>query len=227
MILSDFHMHSTFSDGSLTIAELVDLYGKKGFDAIAITDHLCDDNTFLGKAAHILDRSLNQYNFQNYLNEMWVQAKRAKAEYDMVLIPGIEITKNSFVHANSAHILALGISSWVDPNSSIVEICQQIKMQGAVSIAAHPVSTKKIEPQTYHLWNHRSYFCNHFDAWEVASGPHIFEQVANTHLPMIANSDLHNPTQFSSWKTEVKSSKTQMDILTAIKKQNLKFKFIH
>ena len=38
--LGDLHMHSTFSDGKLTIPELVDLFGSRGFGVIAITDHL-------------------------------------------------------------------------------------------------------------------------------------------------------------------------------------------
>jgi hypothetical protein len=42
MILADLHIHSTFSDGKLTIPQLVDFYGRRGFGAIAITDHLCE-----------------------------------------------------------------------------------------------------------------------------------------------------------------------------------------
>lgn len=226
MILGDFHIHSTYSDGALSIAELVDLYGKKGFGSIAITDHLCDNQSLLGKAAHALDRTLHKGNFANYLNELKIQSLRAKNEYNMTVIAGVEITKNSFIHANSAHILGLGIDKWIEPNQSIEHICRDIKSQNGISIAAHPVSTKKFEPQTYHLWNHRQKYCDLFDAWEVASGPHIFEQVANTHLPMIANSDFHTPHHFSSWKTQVKSGNSKKDILAAIKKQDLKFKYI-
>ena len=47
MFLADLHVHSNFSDGALSIPELVDLYGLQGFGAIAITDHICESNTFL------------------------------------------------------------------------------------------------------------------------------------------------------------------------------------
>ena len=47
MFICDFHIHSQYSDGQLTIPEIVDLYGKEGFGAIAITDHICDDKSFL------------------------------------------------------------------------------------------------------------------------------------------------------------------------------------
>ena len=37
----DFHMHTTWSDGALSLRELVDLYGRTGdFDVIAISDHI-------------------------------------------------------------------------------------------------------------------------------------------------------------------------------------------
>ncbi len=53
MRLTDLHIHSTYSDGKLTIPEIIDFYGKRCFDIIAITDHLCEDNTLLGKASKI------------------------------------------------------------------------------------------------------------------------------------------------------------------------------
>jgi hypothetical protein len=68
MFLADLHVHSKFSDGSLSISELVDLYGERGFGAIAITDHLCEKNTFLGIAARYLDVTLNEKTFPLYLD---------------------------------------------------------------------------------------------------------------------------------------------------------------
>ncbi|MBS0654507.1 MAG: PHP domain-containing protein, partial [Verrucomicrobia bacterium] len=35
----DLHCHSTYSDGSLTPQNLLELAKKEGLDAIAITDH--------------------------------------------------------------------------------------------------------------------------------------------------------------------------------------------
>jgi predicted metal-dependent phosphoesterase TrpH len=40
-LLCDFHVHTRWSDGQLSIREVVDLYGQtKRFDVIAITDHI-------------------------------------------------------------------------------------------------------------------------------------------------------------------------------------------
>src|SRR5690349_14020633 len=39
MLLADFHIHTTWSDGKLPMGEVVDLFGRSGHDVIAITDH--------------------------------------------------------------------------------------------------------------------------------------------------------------------------------------------
>ncbi|MBA2742419.1 MAG: hypothetical protein H0U46_10460 [Actinobacteria bacterium] len=38
-LLAELHAHTTWSDGDLSIRELVDLYGSTGFDVLSITDH--------------------------------------------------------------------------------------------------------------------------------------------------------------------------------------------
>ena len=54
MLLADFHVHSTWSDGRLSIPEVVDLFGRTGHDVIAITDHVVNADSLLGKIAHTL-----------------------------------------------------------------------------------------------------------------------------------------------------------------------------
>ncbi|MEZ4872032.1 MAG: PHP domain-containing protein [Bdellovibrionales bacterium] len=130
MPLCDFHIHSTFSDGEMTIPELVDLYGSRGFGAIAITDHLCETEGLLGLSAWVLDRTLTKQNFSAYLDLIRKEAHRAWKQFGMLVIPGVELTKNSFRHEDSAHIVALGISSYIDPNLSIEKICSLIRSQG-------------------------------------------------------------------------------------------------
>src|SRR5208337_2072299 len=49
MLLCDFHIHTNYSDGKLAVPEVVDFYGRLGFDAICITDHLADPRRLIGK----------------------------------------------------------------------------------------------------------------------------------------------------------------------------------
>ena len=39
-LLCELHAHTTWSDGELSLAAVVDLYGTAGFDALCVTDHV-------------------------------------------------------------------------------------------------------------------------------------------------------------------------------------------
>jgi len=39
-LLCELHAHTTWSDGELALPELVDLYGRNGFDVLCVTDHV-------------------------------------------------------------------------------------------------------------------------------------------------------------------------------------------
>lgn len=225
MIKADLHIHSTFSDGKMTIPEIVDLYGERGFGAIAITDHLCEDVTFLGRVAAYLGRTLTPETFPHYQEVLAREAERAMREYGMLLIPGFELTRNTVSNHRSAHILALGVTSFIDASLPIEEICARIRELGGVSIAAHPVSTRKFEKQTLHLWDRREEFRNLFDAWEVASGTKIFDEVLESGLPVVASSDLHRREQLSSWKTVFFCRPEFSEIREAIRRQDLSIQY--
>lgn len=225
MFLADLHMHSTFSDGKLTIPELVDLFGSRGFGAISITDHLCEDATTIGIAARYLNQTLTPATFPLYIEILRSEAERAWKQYKMIVIPGFELTKNSALNHRSAHMLGIGISQWVRADHDPVDLARAIRAQGALAIAAHPVNTRKREKQTYHLWDRREELSKELDAWEVASGPYIFEEVYMSGLPMVASGDLHRPEQLSSWKTLFECERHPEAIMDAIRKQELSFRF--
>lgn len=218
-------MHSTFSDGKLTIPELVDLYGSRGFGAIAITDHLCENRTLVGKAAAILGRTLTPATYPLYVEILKSEAQRAWKKYRMVVIPGFELTQNSALNSRSSHVLGLGLTEFISANDDPAVLARKIRAAGGLAIAAHPVSTRKIEKQTFHLWDRREELAKEFDAWEVASGPYIFDEVLDSGLPMIATSDLHHPRQITSWKTVFECERHPEAILEAIRKQELSFRF--
>lgn len=225
MFMADLHTHTNFSDGKMPMRDLVDLYGKRGFGAIAITDHLCETNTILGVASRYLKCSLTEKNFSLYIEQVKEEAERAWSRYRMLVIPGVEITKNFLSNQRSAHVLAVGIERYINPNLPVEDLCAETRRQGGLAIAAHPVSTRKMEKQTYHLWSRREELRHSFDAWEVASGPHIFEEVLHSGLPMIATSDLHHPAQINAWKTVFHCERTQSSLLEAVRRQDLNFAF--
>ncbi len=181
--------------------------------------------TLIGKAARVLERTLTEETFPIYTEILKSEAERAKKLYRMALIPGFEITQNTFSNHRSSHMLALGIEHFVSANGSVIEIARKIREKGGLVVAAHPVNTGKYEKQTYHLWDNRFDLAKEFDAWEVASGPIFFKEVHESGLPMLANSDLHSAKQITSWKTVFQCEKKAEAILDAIRKQKLDFKF--
>src|SRR5919201_1853078 len=99
-LLCDFHVHTRWSDGRLSIREVIDLYGKtRRFDVIAITDHILLRRDLLARAARMAtlgyrDFSVTENRFDGYLEETDAEATRAKRLYDLLVIPGAEITQN-------------------------------------------------------------------------------------------------------------------------------------
>lgn len=223
--LADFHVHTNLSDGALALPDVVDLYGSHGFGAIAITDHIAEEKTFIGQASIHLEKVLTSETFPGYLELLEAEKARAWDRYRMVVIPGFELSQNALSNSRSAHLLGIGISEYLPADGDSVDLIRQIHDQGAIAIAAHPVHTRRLEKQTYQLWDRRRELASHFDAWEVASGPHLFNEVSETNLPKLASGDLHVAKQIRSWKTMLHCERHPQAILDAIRNQDLKFTF--
>lgn len=117
----DFHMHTSFSDGSVWPTVRVDEAWSEGLDAISITDHI--------------EYRPNKNILKGDLNESYnIAEKRAKA-IDFLLIKGIEITRSKPL----GHLNALFINDAIpldvkDPIKAIEAACEQ----GAFIMWNHP-----------------------------------------------------------------------------------------
>ena len=222
-MLADFHIHTTFSDGKLSLREVVDLFGRKGFGVIAITDHLCEEDTLLGRAALYLNKTLTRQNFQNYIDQIKEEAERAWKLYKMLVLPGYEITKNSIRNHRSAHILAIGVEEYIPANLDVVSTSRKIKSLGGISVAAHPISMGNFRKGNYFLWDQRFELEEEFDAWEITDNGYVLKDVLDSKLPKIANSDFHSMRQLKAWRNEIYTEKNPQAVLDAVRNQKLKF----
>jgi hypothetical protein len=92
-LLCELHAHTRWSDGALTLPELVDLYGRSGFDVLCVTDHVNRLNDpWLPADAPL--RGIYAAIYGEYLAEVDAQAERARREYDLLLLPGLQLTYN-------------------------------------------------------------------------------------------------------------------------------------
>lgn len=223
-LLCDFHTHTTWSDGRLSIRELVDLYGETGhFDVVAITDHVLRRKDALARAARLATFGRRRFSvveeaFPDYLGEIAEEAQRARRLYGMLVLPGIEVTRNHFRARKNAHIIALGVREFISADESPEDVLKEIRRQDAISIACHPHhrTTRRIEISTCYLWDHRDKLVDMVDLWEAANRDDLFSVTSLKHFPYVANSDFHKPRHLFSWKTLVRTRKEWRAIKAAL-----------
>lgn len=218
MLLCDFHVHTTYSDGVLPLSQVVDLFGRSGHDVLAITDHIVNRDSGLGKIAHAIRHSLNPETWKRYREEIRLQAERAWAVYGMLVIPGAEMTRNTINRDTSAHILALGLDDFLPAEGDPLELLRAIRGRGAVSVACHPHEMSEIYANTFYLWNRRHIVSKLVDLWEVGCRWDLFPVVSRERLPHIANSDFHRPEHLYAWKTLLTAEKTIAGVLEALRR---------
>ena len=208
-LLCDFHVHTRWSDGRLSVREVVDLYGRTGkFDVIAITDHILMKKDLLagmGRVATLGQRRFGivEEEFQAYLDDIDYEGRRALRDYGMLVIPGAEITQNRLNGKKNSHIIALDIKQYISADQKAENILHEIRRQGALSIACHPHhrTTRRIEISTCYLWDNRHTLADLVDVWEAANRDDLFSVTSLKHYPYVASSDFHKPKHLYSWKT--------------------------
>jgi predicted metal-dependent phosphoesterase TrpH len=209
----------------LTIREVIDLYGQTGrFDVIGITDHILMARDLLarvGRFAFLGQRtfSVTPDRFQAYLDEIRVEAHRAKRLYDLLVIPGAEITQNHLRSKKNSHIVALNLTEYISADQPAEDILKEIRRQGAFSIACHPHNraTRRVEIGTCYLWDHRKRLVDLVDVWEAANRDDLFSVTSLKHYPYVANSDFHKPKHLYSWKTLLRCEKNWESVARALR----------
>jgi hypothetical protein len=218
MLLCDFHVHTSYSDGALALPEVVDLFGRSGHDVIAITDHIVNRDNGLGKVAHAMRRSLSAETWKRYLDEIRREGERAWRTYGMLVLPGAEMTRNTINRDTSVHVLALGLTDFLSADGDPLEMLREIRERGAVSVACHPHEMSEFYANTWYLWNRRKIVEGLVDLWEVGCRWDLFPVVSREMLPHIANSDFHRPEHLYAWKTLLRARKTASSVLDALKR---------
>ena len=141
-LLCELHAHTRWSDGAFTVPELVDLYGRNGFDVLCITDHVNrTDDPWLPADAPM--RGVHAANHADYLAEIEAQAERARREYDLLLLPGIELSYNDLDPFLAAHAVAVGCRAFVSVDGGLDAALARARGEGAALVAAHPYGRRR------------------------------------------------------------------------------------
>jgi UDP-N-acetylglucosamine:LPS N-acetylglucosamine transferase/predicted metal-dependent phosphoesterase TrpH len=208
MLLCDFHIHTNYSDGKLSVPEVVDFYGERGFDCICITDHLADPRRLLGKLTELANCTLGQEQIGEYFAVIERERRRAWRRYKMLVLTGIEFNKDGYTRKTSAHLLGIDLKEPISAALDIPDIIEQIHRQGGLAVASHPhIMKSEWGKNTLYLWENQEKFAPLLDAWEIANRNNIFNDIGLKRLPFIANSDFHKPKHIYSWKTLIHAAK--------------------
>ncbi|MGD0745113.1 MAG: glycosyltransferase, partial [Verrucomicrobiota bacterium] len=219
MLLCDFHIHSNYSDGKLSVPEIIDFYGEHGFDCICITDHLADPSRLLGKLAELANCTLGQEQVEEYFAVIERERRRAWRRYKMLVLTGIEFNKDGYTRKTSAHLLGVDLKRPIDPSLGIPKIIGKIHEQGGLAIASHPhIMKSEWGKNTLYLWENQDIFAPLLDAWEIANRDNIFNDIGLKRLPFIASSDFHKPKHIYSWKTLIHCEKDPEAIKDCIRR---------
>jgi processive 1,2-diacylglycerol beta-glucosyltransferase len=201
-LLCDFHIHSNYSDGKLTVPEVVDFYGLRGFDCICITDHWTDPRRLIGKLQRLTPLTLSFEQIEEYFEVIRREARRALRRYGMLVLSGLEFNKDGATRRSSAHLLGIDLKEPISPRLDLCETIDQIHAQGGLAVASHPhIMKSEWAKNTLYLWEKQEEFIPRIDAWEIANRNNLFAPVSLKRLPYLGNSDFHKPKHIYSWKT--------------------------
>jgi processive 1,2-diacylglycerol beta-glucosyltransferase len=201
-LLCDFHIHSNYSDGKLTVPEVIDFYGLRGFDCICITDHWTDSRRLIGKLQRLTPFTLSFDQIDEYFEVIEREARRALRRYGMLVLTGLEFNKDGATKKSSAHLLGIDLKKPISPRLDLLETIKLIHEQGGLAVASHPHLMKsEWAKDTLYLWENQEQFIPVIDAWEIANRNNLFTPVSLKRLPFLANSDFHKPKHIYSWKT--------------------------
>jgi len=207
-LLCELHAHTTWSDGDLSLRELVDLYGAAGFDVLCVTDHThpSDDPW--------VQLGVRPEQLSAYFREVEEQAERARSLYGLVVLPGLELTENAADPDAAAHALAVGLSRPVTMELGILPAIAAARAAGAAIIAAHPAGPESNAPGvTRRFWCEREAFVDVVHRWELINGHTAFPWIAEARLPVVANGDFHRSEHLASWKTLLPCERSEEEIL--------------
>ncbi len=199
----DFHTHTVFSDGTVWPTVRIDEAVAEGLDAIAITDH-AEVESRMSKIG--IDNLSKNHAFQ--------LAKDVADQSGIILIPGVEITKE----VPPGHFNAIFIKD-ADPftltanpankrdGAYIREALQEAQNQGAFIFWNHPWYQVKNNESIWFPIIDSLYNEGYFQGVEVINAtkydPVILGWAQSKNLTILSNTDIHRP--MSLWEGEYRT----------------------
>ncbi len=207
-LLCELHAHTTWSDGDFSVRELCDIYGRRGFDVLAVTDHAPREA-----------REVHAQNYDDYLAEVEDEARRARELYGLLVLPGLELTYDDPDPLEAAHAVALGLRRYVDVSAGLERALADARGHGAALVAAHPYSPEQLAVATRGTcaFAARGELRALVDRFELFNRHTLFGWVAAAGVPAVASGDFHRLEHLPTWKTLLPCPKDERAVLAYLR----------
>ncbi len=209
-LLCELHAHTTWSDGELSVRELVDLYGRSGFDVLCVTDHTIRTEDPSPAAGVEGPGHVHSGNHAAYLDAVLDEIERARALYDLLLLPGLELTYDDRDPSRAAHAVAVGLHMFVGVDAGLEIALAGAHAAGAALIAAHPYEldqARGASRRTARFACEWEELAPLVDRFELFNRHECYAWVAEARLPVVANGDFHRLEHLATWKTVLPCAK--------------------
>ena len=207
-LLCELHAHTTWSDGAFHVRELCDLYGRRGFDVLAITDHASRDGA-----------EINASNYDAYLRAIRAEALRARELYDLLVIPGLELTYDDPDPLRAGHAVAVGLRTFVDVSAGLEPALAEARADGAALVAAHPYSPEQLVSATRATaaFGAQPELAELVDRFELFNRHTLFAWVASAGHATVASGDFHRLEHLATWKTMLPCAKDEPSVIAYLR----------
>jgi hypothetical protein len=154
-----------------------------------------------------------------YVAEIAREAARARALYDLLVIPGLELTYNDVDPARAAHAVSIGLREFVSVDDGIDEAIRAANRAGAAIVAAHPYGR---EPASHRSrltrrWAVDQELRRATHRYELFNRNQLFAWVAEEGLPCLATGDVHVREHLAGWKTLLPCSKDEDSVIAYLR----------
>jgi predicted metal-dependent phosphoesterase TrpH len=203
-LLCELHAHTRWSDGDLTVAELVDVHGRSRFDVLCVTDHVVRSDDPWREQEGLLFSSVDEESWPHYLADIEREADRAWRTYGMLVVPGLELTFNDDEPVMAAHAVAVGLREFVSVDDGIAEAMRTATEAGAAIVAAHPDGDEPAlcsKGRLTRRFSRDARLRELAHRFELFNRTQLFGWVADAGLPAVAAGDFHTPEHLLGWKT--------------------------
>ena len=199
---ADFHIHTIYSDGSLTPRQRVREAWYDGMDVIAITDHL-EGSGYAKTMLRVLapynkDRKASQWRnaaqagyVLTDFNAVHKEAADEAANFPITLIKGAEIGLEATQKGHFNALFIKDINAIYDKDE--IKRFENVHKQGGIVIHNHPTYRRKTSDKSE--WQEKVYKEGHIDGVEVVNGtvfyPRMVRRCAEEKLIMLSSTDAH------------------------------------